>query len=146
MTMDKSVSCIPWRAVTYWTMVNNLTLRSYSTYSRTRVCTFLIAACFILITIRICCTFWSTKRRWSNVICYTWTHSMIVYFSTLTIWSTRRWITWVNLSLNYNNKYKINRRKISKKIFFLLLPSTGLHSMKAFPDIFSGHRHIGIWL
>lgn len=28
----------------------------------------------------------------------------------------------------------------------ILLLSAGLHSIKAFPIIFSGHRHIGTWL
>jgi len=108
MAVDKRISCISWWTIAYWTMINNLTYSSYSTCSRTWIFTLLITTSFILITIRISSTFWSTQRRWPDVIWYTWTYSMIINFSTLTIRSTRWRVAWINLSLNYINKYLIN--------------------------------------
>lgn len=80
---------------TYRIMIDSFTTCSYSASIWARICTFLVNTSHLWWTLRVNNTFWATTRWFSNIRRQTWTNSLIVNFSTLWIWSTRRRYTWV---------------------------------------------------
>lgn len=76
-------------------MINDFTFRVLTTWSRTRISTFVIDTCFIRFTIGIYHTFWFTIWWRSYIINHTGTHGLAIYISTNSVCPTWRWITYV---------------------------------------------------
>lgn len=92
---DKSIALHSFWATTHRYMIINITYSILSTCSRTRIYTFIFHTCIMSWTIGVQYTFWSTANVWiSLVFIETRAYAII----TLSIWTTRRWITWVRIN------------------------------------------------
>lgn len=88
-------------------MIKDATSSSYSTRTWAWILTFHIYACSIACTIRMDSTFRSAIRWTANECRLTWTRWNITNVSTLSIWPTRWWNTWIsNNRWCFNWKYK----------------------------------------
>lgn len=122
MTTDKRITSHTWWTATYRVVVDNLTFSTYTTCSNTRISTFLIWTSFSQITICVNRAFWSTRRWTTNISTNTRTYGLTIYFSTLTVWSTRWWFAWLrnNLFWNYKKIYYYMYYIIIVIIFYYL--------------------------
>lgn len=100
-------------------MVFDSTHCKRSTSSNTRIGTFLIYACKILGAFGIYHTFWSTTGWTTRILWQTWAHSLLINFSTLTVWSARRRLTWIHVLWDYGFNENITQLWIVYKAFFL---------------------------
>ena len=85
---------------TYWTMIIDATICIYSAYSGTRIFAFLVDTGLVGRTFRARDTFRPTSRRGTYVFWQAGAHCLAIYLTTLTVWTTRRWATWVNRVMN----------------------------------------------
>lgn len=101
ITSCKWITNVSIFTITNWTMIIHTTICIQATCPLTRIHAFLIDASFVLWTFRTNNTFRTTTRRWTNICWKAWTDSLIIYFTTLWVWTTRRRLTWIYILL-YN--------------------------------------------
>lgn len=82
------------QTATYRIMIYNSTVSVQSTSTRAWIYTFLVFTCKVLRAFWTYNAFRFTHRRWTNITWWTWTYSLIVYSTTLTVWSTWWRLTW----------------------------------------------------
>jgi len=95
LASDKWISCKTRWAATDRIVVHYFTASSHTTCAWTGVPAFLITACLILTTFRAHYALWPTCWRTAYESRYTRAYSLSIDFTTLTVWATRRWITWL---------------------------------------------------
>lgn len=92
-TSHEWIACVSSRARAYGVVINDFTFSSVTTTAQTRIYTFLVITCFIQRTLSTDCAFWMTGR-WSTDKCgQARAYWLVGYWSTLTIRSTRTWVT-----------------------------------------------------
>jgi hypothetical protein len=89
LTSNERIASVSWRTATDRIVVDDLTFGVYSTCSRTRIATFLVATSLILRTFIVCGTFRSTSRRSSYVSWHTRTYGLAIDLAALRVGSTR---------------------------------------------------------
>lgn len=72
-----------------WIMIDNFTMGIFATFSRARINTFLINACFIEETLRRNDTFWFTRWGSSNIVFKTRANRSIITLPALTVRAAR---------------------------------------------------------
>lgn len=88
-------------ACAYWTMVIHTTVGIEATRSGARVGTLAVNACFIEGAIRTGCTFGMAVWWASNIITQARANCLAIRLATLTIGTTWRGYTWIDIFLNH---------------------------------------------
>ena len=96
VTCNKGVPIISFRTCTDWTMINNSTVSIMPACSFTWVLAFVVDASLCTWTFTVDDTFWSTFNvRISLKVRWTGTDGSLLLFTTVSVDSARRWITWI---------------------------------------------------
>lgn len=103
ITSCECITSVSILTITNWTVIVHTTFWIQTTSSNTWISTFLVFACLVIRTFRADNTFRSTTWWTSNISWETWANSLIIYFTTLRIWSARRWLT--RIDILRNNRY-----------------------------------------
>lgn len=94
-TVNERISSETSLAGTNWTTIDSLALGVDSTGSWTGIAAFSVDTSSVCWTLRTYCTFWSTSWRTSNVLRQTWTDTLLIHYSALTVCSTWGWCAWI---------------------------------------------------
>jgi len=95
LASDKWISCKTSWTATDRVVVHYFTASSHTTCAWTGVPTLLVTACLILTTLRAHYALWPTCWRTADEARYARAYSLSIDFTTLTVWATRWWITWL---------------------------------------------------
>jgi len=106
-----------------WIMIQHLATSGYTTRTKARIAAFHVDASFVQCTISINYALGSAGWRISYESSYTRTYCLIIKILTSTIWTARRWVTWIlNNGLICKSNYCRNRFRfktsLSKLNFF----------------------------
>lgn len=94
-TIDEWITGISFRTSTSWCMIYNCATCIQTTWSWTRISTFLLNACLICYAIRIDRAFWSAIRWNSDIILHASADWSFSYGFAHRVWTTRWWNTWI---------------------------------------------------
>lgn len=97
ITSCEWISSVSIHTVANGTVVINSTFGVLTASIWTRIDTLLVYASFVITAFRADNTLRSTTWWTTNVVWQTRTYCLIIDFTTLRVWTARRWLTWVDI-------------------------------------------------